>query len=700
MLEGSGYRAVATGPSSFRIEHSPSVAKRRVAPEARAVPADEREPAIIVTALKQSELLSTVPATAEVLRRARLEAATGITDSYVLAREIPSLSITSLGAGRNRLFLRGIGDGPLDGFNQGSVAIVLDEARLNYDAPDPDWALVDIDQVEVLEGPQGPLYGTGALGGIVKISTIRPDPASATVRASASASLSDDDSLSNSQSAVINVPLVLDELAIRGVAYRGEQAGWIKNVGGASHSNRERLAGGRLVIRWLPAKQWTIDVTGAVQNRSARDSQYVDGNLGPLERPSRLREPRDLDAKLAMMTVKGPIGDLELTSVTSFSRQEVVAAYDATPIAALLDAAGPTLVADDRKYSLFDEELRLNRSRIGGLEWLAGLSYIRASTDANIRVDSADLAPLLNLKRSAVEAALFGEAGFAITSKLTIGGGARVFSIVVDDETDEGRLLRSRALRGVKAAAGASLIWNADAGTTVFVRAASGYRPGGINAEPDATQLAYEADELASVELGFRMRIARGVSANATAYAAAWQHVQADELLANGLIATRNAGNAREFGIEGELRWALWPDLALSGGFLVQSARLDANNGVTVIDDLRIPAVPQAAVRMRIDGGFRLGPWKGLASVGVRYTGATHLSFDPLLDRRTGSHAVVDLSATLSRGDWTIELAGDNLTNSRADTFAFGNPFRVRAEAEQTPMRPLTVGFTVSRELH
>src|SRR5690606_14816127 len=78
-----------------------------------------------------------------------------------------------LGPGRNRLFLRGVADSPFSGESQSTVAVVLDEARVTYSAPDPDIRLVDVERVEVLKGPQGSYYGTGTLGGIYHIVTRR-----------------------------------------------------------------------------------------------------------------------------------------------------------------------------------------------------------------------------------------------------------------------------------------------------------------------------------------------------------------------------------------------------------------------------------------------------------------------------------------------------------------------------------------------
>lgn len=695
MLEGSGFHAVATGPSSFRIEPVPRPAP---APPARNAPIQEPSPDIVVTALKRPQMLTTLPGTVSVIFGDDLHSAVGLAGSEAIGREVPSLTTSSLGPGLNRLFLRGIGDGPLNGFNQGSVAVLLDEARINYDAPDPDWALVDIDRVEVLEGPQGPLYGTGALGGIVKISTTAPDLVHLLARASASASAVDGSSLSNAQTLTVNLPLASQRLAVRGVAYRDQQAGWIDDAGGGRNVNRLQLVGGRLAIRWVPAGNWTVDLVGALQSRNARDSQYADGNLGPLRRPDRLREPRDLDAKIGMMTVKGPIGGVELTSITSFSRQEAAAIYDATPLATVLGTAGPTSVQDARKYDLFDQEVRIQNRGAGGFEWLAGLSFINAMTDTDIAAtDSSTDVPLLTFRRSIGEVAVFGEASAKVASDVNLAGGARVFSVGIDDEGQEANSSGALSRKSIRAAADASITWKPSAKVTAFLHASSGYRPGGINVQLDATQPSYAADELASVELGSRIKLDGDLSAEATLFASRWQHVQTDELLTNGLVATRNAGNARNYGLEGRIHWGIGKGTVLSGGLILQSARLVSSSEGSEIEDRRLPAVPQLAGRVELGHRFHFGSWDGEASIAGRYVGATHLSFDPLLDRRTPGHALIDAHVSFSRDGWTAELSGENLTNSTADTFGFGNPYRVRLQTQRTPPRPRSIGISLTR---
>ncbi len=697
MLEGTGLRAVATGPASFRIEPVPTGAAKIVASSEVPRSSERLQRDIIVTAFKRPQPLSSLPATDHIVQGDSLRSATGFPGASTLSREVPSLTVTGLGPGRDRLFLRGIGDGPLNGFAQGSVATFLDDARLNYDAPDPDWALVDIDKVEIVEGPQGPLYGTGALGGILRISTSTPDLHDLSGRVSLGSAVTQDSGLSDSESLALNLPVVPDTLATRIVGYRSSSAGWIDNAGGRGDSNRERLTGGRIALRWSPAAEWTLDAVGAVQNRKTGDSQYVDGELGPLVRPNRLREPRDIDTKFGMISLKGPVGGLELTSITSLSTQEIVADYDATPLASILGTSGVTLVRDDRSYRVFDEEVRLRNSGTMPVSWVTGLSFVKSSTAADVVAgDSAGAVPMLTLKRSISEAAIFGEASAPIAPKLTLGVGARIFSSSIGDEGRQGEEIVSLGRHTIRSAGDLSLTWNPRSEITAYMRAATGYRPGGANPKGDGGPSSYLADELATVEVGVRTQLSAFFSLDADAYASSWRHVQADELLANGLVATRNAGNARNVGVEAEFRWSLPSHFSVSGAVMVQSARLDAASQAAV-EDARLPAVPEAAGRLVVRRGFRIGGWDGNLSLGMRFVGATHMSFDPVLDRRTGSYALLDGSVALSRDRWTLSLIGENLTNSRIDTFAFGNPFRVRAEPQRTPARPLTIGISVNR---
>lgn len=87
-----------------------------------------------------------------------------------------AVASTYLGAGRNKLFIRGIADSSFTGPTCATVGQYFGDLRLSYNAPDPDLRLADLAAVEVLEGPQGTLYGAGSLGGLIRLVPNAPDP--------------------------------------------------------------------------------------------------------------------------------------------------------------------------------------------------------------------------------------------------------------------------------------------------------------------------------------------------------------------------------------------------------------------------------------------------------------------------------------------------------------------------------------------
>lgn len=173
MLAGTGWVAHRIGPGSWRIEATVRSVVRPVAPPVRlaapVVPAAIGESDILVTAAKTSTRLSTIPRSISVVRFGADDQASPSNATALIARGSDGLVMTELGAGSNRIFLRGIADSPLNGSGQSPVAVLIDGGRLTYSAPDPDLRLVDVDRVELLKGPQGSLYGTGVLGGIYEV---------------------------------------------------------------------------------------------------------------------------------------------------------------------------------------------------------------------------------------------------------------------------------------------------------------------------------------------------------------------------------------------------------------------------------------------------------------------------------------------------------------------------------------------------
>jgi len=128
---------------------------------------------VVVTATKRSARAQDVPAAVTVVDGAQLTNL-NITDTGQLTRAAPSVTTITATGGAD-MQIRGIGSISFSKTSEQSVGIVLDGVALanaSLGAP----PLFDIAQVEVLEGPQGTLYGRNSSAGIVNITTVAPDP--------------------------------------------------------------------------------------------------------------------------------------------------------------------------------------------------------------------------------------------------------------------------------------------------------------------------------------------------------------------------------------------------------------------------------------------------------------------------------------------------------------------------------------------
>ncbi|HUI59519.1 MAG TPA: sulfotransferase, partial [Steroidobacteraceae bacterium] len=128
---------------------------------------------VIVTARKVEENLQAVPQSIDVFTRREMELQ-GITQFEDYALRAPSVNFISLGPGQQRFFIRGVSDGSNPNFantNTPTVGFLVDDLSFNYQGIIPDLHLYDIERIEVLNGPQGTLYGAGSMSGAVRVIT-------------------------------------------------------------------------------------------------------------------------------------------------------------------------------------------------------------------------------------------------------------------------------------------------------------------------------------------------------------------------------------------------------------------------------------------------------------------------------------------------------------------------------------------------
>lgn len=698
MLAGTGFRAVAVGAGLFRLERQvtkppapPRPRRPRTTTPIAGTPAD-----IVVTATKRPELLGTLPISASVFVPDRLATGIASPDSATVASGIDGLAFTNLGPGRNRAFIRGVADSPFNGPSQSTVAVVLDNSRISYDSPDPDLLLLDVDRVEVLKGPQGPLYGSGALGGIFRIVTNTPDLDTASGAATLVGEAGTHGGVGGGGDALINVPIVGGTLGVRAVGYYRLYPGWLDTLGGANNTNSTVTKGGRIALRWKPDADWTIDLGGISQSIDAQDSQYVTGSPGTLVRNHPIAEPADNDFAQAHLDIHGRLGGLHLVSATSYISQSVDYQLDASDAAADFHVAAPAIFTDNRHYSIVNQELRLSPITAGRIGWVAGLAYLHSSSsiDGTISGAGRDPLPVEAIDQDVAEYAAFGEATMPIGPfSLTLG--SRLSLTDAADKRAERMGAAGKHTHKIGFAPSLSLAWRPSNDRYFFLRYARAIRPGGLAAGTGDTQGHFESDELESLEGGARFKLAgNALQLSTSLYFDDWHDLQSDYLLTNGLISTRNAGQAQIFGGDASVDWSIGRGWSLSAGLNAERANLVSSNGVR-LEDSRLPVVPDITLRGLLGYRFDLGGWTMRLSGQGNYIGSARLSFDPSLDRHMGDYAVFAAGASASSGRWSLALRVDNLFDTAGDSFAFGNPFSIRDGQQFTPLTPRTLVTSV-----
>lgn len=693
LLADTTFRARRVGPATYRL----------VTRELRARPvADEQAPVddIIVTGTKQVEHLSRIAAPIAIYRPDDAAEQTAHDTSDVATR-VEGLSTSNLGPGRNRTFVRGIADSGFNGFSQATVSVQVDEARITYDAPDPDLRLVDVERVEILKGPQGPLYGTGALGGVYHIVTTPPALDQISARVQSNLSSLAHGGIGSGGDAMLNLPLVHARLALRLVGYSEVEPGYIANAFGDRHSNRSFTRGGRAALRIVPAPGWTLDLTARAQQIHSRDSQYVDRDAETLRRTTAISEPQFTTAQGLSATLIGSIGGHRLTFASSYAWQSAHDRFDASASADALGIAYALAFDDVRRYRVFDQELRVAGGRPDAVNWTVGLSYLLASTDATGTVTdrSGEAFDVSTLRRHVTETAVFTEGAASIARRLRASLGLRVFRTTDEDERHRVGAAAYDVDAVIGATPSASLSWQASRTTLVYARFASALRPGGIDLQNLRTGR-YNADEVRSFDLGTRLQGSNGhLMLNVSLFFARWLNVQSDYLLPSGLTATHNAGDASIPGTEFSLSWRLGNRWRIDLGANAQRARLlHAADGLDLPIDRRLPVVPDVTGRLVIAKSFDHNGWLVTPRLGGRYVGSSRLSFDIGLDRRTPAYAIFEVGLALQRGGLSATLAAENLLDARADSFAFGNPFSIRTTPQFTPFRPRRISLAVARK--
>lgn len=720
MLRDLPVRAERAGHNSWIIKvgavpQVPPPTRARRSPSPRpAEPSRQTDEEIVVTASKRETRLDDLPATVTIIAGDALAPLPDGANGIALTARSVSLSSTHFGAGRNKLFIRGIADSAFAGPTQATVGQYLGEYRIAYSSPDPDLRLHDLERIEILEGPQGTLYGAGSMGGLVRYVPLAPDPGETSGRVSVSMAATQSGKPGGEMLAAVNLPMIVGRVALRGNAYIAEEGGYIDAINrDRGDVNRNRTSGGRLTAHAILTDDVSVEASIAAQSIASRDSPYANQPGRRLSRVDYLAQPYTSRFALAGMTVKSQLGSFDATASFSHSAHRTTETFDAT-----LTNTPLTYFDQARRSNLESGEIRFGRSTSDGSSVVFGLSFLSNRNRTSQSVTQAGVSQFAAaVDNHYREWTAFGEKTVIIRPWLqaTVGGrlsavrsiGVREGDAPIVAPTD----MRIAARRSqVTAAPSASLLLRPSAGVTSYLRYEEGYRPGAIAIDSSSSYF-FNSDRIHTTELGMRLG-RQGVdpwSAEMTVSRSLWTNIQADVAQGIGLPLTINIGDGTIETVQAKLAYAPTTSFAIDGAILVNKSRLtepslllrDSDAFSTFFGSGRanLPNVARLSARLGVRfNGEIPGGWVWDLDAMARYTGRSRLGIGLRYDKLQGSFVQSNIIMRLRRDNIGAFLSLSNLTNDSNSRFGIGNPFAEDILNQFVPQRPrtLVLGFDIS----
>jgi outer membrane receptor protein involved in Fe transport len=718
-------RLLAGAPCDYRIVDPGTV---RITPLAASSPPAHQVTAaaplvteLMITARKRPERLDSLPAGVSALSGEQLFA-THSDDTRDTAGQLVGVTMTNLGPGRDKLLMRGLSDGAFTGRARSTVGTYLDDTPINYNAPNPDLRLVDVERVETLRGPQGALYGSGALAGVYRIVANKPDPSTLAASVIGATAWTKSGSPSREIEGFLNIPVVDDRAALRAVAYYDLQGGYLDNVAlHLSDVDQTTRAGGRLAGRVQLNDAWRVDVSAAVQRLRSMDSQYTTAGLKPGLRANRTRESHDNDFALGSIALQGDLGFANLASSTGYVRHDFASRYDASKATANIfevPAEDLGVYSERTRIRRLVQDLVLTSPGEGKFRWLAGLyaSVSKERTPSSLLVTQA--AGRLNevYRESRYDKvkdfAVYGEASYRFADGWTASAGGRIFQTHLRTTSDivvaPCAGCQSRSVAGDRTYNGfspkLSLQYDFASGPMVYALFSQGDRAGGLNSTGFANirpeRASFVPDRLRNYEIGAKGRYFDSrLVVRAAAFYDRWTDIQSDQYRPSGLAYTANVGDARILGLETEVAYDFDFGLSLQANALFTEPKFTRTNFAFSPAPLGsgLPGAPRAS------GGFLaryehpLSDNLALRLIGeASYIGPSRLTFEPTTIKRTGAFVEARLSAEITTQRWSAGVFITNPTNDHGDTFAYGNPFSFGEVRQVTPQRPRTIGLRLA----
>lgn len=740
-----------TALASFAILMSPPQASAQANAPASGVPgAQSTAPAaaggnsvaeVVVTANKRQESLFSVPAPVTAVLSTTLSRQEAVRlDDYISL--VPGLNTFGSQEGQETITIRGISTGASNASNTG---VYIDDTPVGGSSSQgfaPDALDLDpsaIQRIEVLRGPQGTLYGANALGGIVKYVTRSPDLQGYHGRVELDGEDIDGGGAGGGGRAYFSGPIVADKLGFSASGFERYDPGFIDNPYlDKTNVNSADVFGGRVALLAKPIDRLTINLSGIYQKAIQRSftGEFTDNNLSPEGGDYKQYFYANLPARhtvwVTSLSAAYDLGWARVTSISSYERdtnknnEDATLAYGALA-ERLLGGAVPNLgqnLLTTTSLEKTTQEIRAVSRPDRFFEWQGGLFFTHENTKTRQNLDAFStvtqdtiVTPLVYqglTPAQYTEYAGYADLTFHLTDKLNFLGGVRQSE---NHQTQyaaaSGILAGGSSIQGGTSTDSSTTFlvspkYTFDPNNMVYVRIASGYRPGGpdnrIPGISTAIPTSFGAETLTNYEAGYKGTfLDRRATLDISGYDIEWSDIQISEVF-SGVYETGNAGGARSYGLEAAATLKPVRDLTLAANFAYTHATLTTNapaiNGVA---GARLPYSPLYSANVSADYDFPVtSNILGFVGASLNYRGDEVSDFNasggasyvrPVLP----SFNTVDLRAGCDKGPYELELYVKNLNNAVGLTDLRSLAANgVSAPLQAAVITPRTFGMSVS----
>ncbi|KQZ25714.1 TonB-dependent receptor [Caulobacter sp. Root1472] len=573
---------------------------------------------VIVTAQKRSENIQEVPVSVATMGGEKLDALfAGGEDVLALSSRVPGLFVeSSNGRAAPRFYIRGLGNTDFDLAASQPVSVIMDDVVME-NVVLKSTPIFDVEQVEVLRGPQGTLFGRNTTAGIVKFDSVKPSQvfkANGTVTYGSYGSWTAEGGVGG--------PLVEGKLAGR-IAILGQHRdnyidNTFTNVKDAMGGYDEYAIRGQLL--WTPtenlsvllnAHNRTLDGTAAIfrANILTKGSNKINGNFhrDSVFYNGGASNPQKYDGNGESIKVDYDFGGVTLTSISAY---ETTNGYSRGDIDGGVAGTGPGFIPFDSDtrdgiddLDQYTQEVRLASDTEGPLSWQFGGYYFKS--DFLVTTDAGFNKATLNHKNTAW--AGFGQVAYQVNDKLKLTGGARY----TDDKktmTVVGSTAPEVSVSDSKVSWDLSAFYDVTDDFSLYARAAHGFRGPTIQGRDIvffSPASVAKSETIQSYEVGFKSELLdRRIRFNGAAFTYEEKNPQFSAIggATNGTLLI-NADKGQAYGVEFDGEFKVTENLLLTAGYSYNHTKIkDKDLAVAVCAQCTVTDPLNASGQALVDG--------------------------------------------------------------------------------------------------